>query len=88
MGHCRKFSEYTAVLQTSNQCYNGSTNASMDSSIRVVKPQVLKSIEHEWDHCSTGYEFGKIAVDELNFRQRHYYMIIENYKIFLKVEIL
>ena len=37
MGHCRKFSESTALLQTSNQYYNGPTNASMDS-IRVAKP--------------------------------------------------
>ena len=78
MDRCRRFSESTAVLQTSNQCYNGLTNVSMDS-IRVAKPRVLKSIEHEWGHCSTAYEFDKIVVDELNLRQRHYYMIIENY---------
>ena len=78
MGRCRRFSESTALLQTSNQCYNGPTNVSMDS-IRVAKPRVLNSIEHEWGHCSTGYEFGKIVVDELNIRQQHYSMIIENY---------
>ena len=48
MGRCRRFSESTAVLQTSS-------------------------------HCSTGYEFGKIAVDELNLRQQHYCMIFENF---------
>ena len=47
MVHCRKFSESTAVLQTSN-------------------------------HCCTGYEFGKIAVDELNLRQKHYFIMLEN----------
>ena len=64
-------------LQTSNQCYNGPTNVSMDS-IQVAKTQVLNSIEHEWGNCSTGYKFGKIAVDELNLWQQHYFMIIEN----------
>ena len=73
MGHCRKFSESTALLQTSNQYYNGPTNASMDS-IRVAKPQVWNSIEHEWGHCSTGYEFGKIVVDELNLVNKFYFL--------------
>ena len=58
--------------QWPHECFNG-------FSIRVAKPRVLKSIVHEWGHCGTTYEFGKIAVDELNLRQQHYFMIIENY---------
>ena len=42
-------------------------------------PLVLNPLKHSWGHCSTGYEFGKIVVDELNLRQQHYFMIIENY---------